>query len=54
MPPFPQLKENNVRQGFLEDSQYEKLIQDGRRNQQCKTLAKENPVRPLTIEESVD
>lgn len=27
MPPFPQLKENNVRQGFLEDSQYEKLVE---------------------------
>ena len=40
MPPFPQLKENNIRQGFLEDSQYEMLIQGGRRNQQCKTLLK--------------
>jgi len=27
MPAFPYLKENNVRQGFLEDSQFDKLVQ---------------------------
>jgi integrase len=29
MPNFPHLRENNVRKGFLEDSQYRKLVEGG-------------------------